>query len=153
MKEMFSFCVTLEDVPLYDTEKVTNISNMFEANRELKKIPHFKTSNIKSMERTFEGCVMLEEVPAIDTTKVINMNWVFKGCSSLKKIPNITFSDETHMFQAFKGCSLLDVDPGEIIKIYETKPGNLFTKFRESDIEDWFKDNATMKEKYPEYFI
>ena len=80
MEAMFEYCSALVDVPLFNTAKVTNMSNMFDNCKSLRAVPKFDTSKVTNMSNMFAHCKALKDVPKFDTSKVSNMNYMFFDC-------------------------------------------------------------------------
>ena len=85
--EFFYNCKSLKAIPLFDTQRVTNMESMFAFCEALKSVPKFDTKNVKDMSYTFCGCNSLKTVPKFDTKNVTNMSFMFATCSSLKSVP------------------------------------------------------------------
>lgn len=56
---MFSSCILLEGIPLFNTINVTNMSSMFQYNTNLAVIPLFNTNSVTNMSRMFGSCSTL----------------------------------------------------------------------------------------------
>ena len=82
MHDMFAYCESLKSVPLFDTEKVTDMHDMFAFCNALKSVPLFNTANVTDMGYMVYGCNKLESVPLFNTEKVINMSHMFCGCTN-----------------------------------------------------------------------
>ena len=109
--------------------KVTNISNMFLAQRKLQKInllsfghnvedtsymfqgcynltniSNFNTSNVKYMDKMFSDCRNLITIPNFNTSNVINMSYMFPNCRNLTNIPNLNTINVINMPYMFEMC-------------------------------------------------
>ena len=60
MSSMFSYCVNLTHVPLFDTSNVTSMFDMFSRCSSLTHIPLFNTSKVTNMESMFWNCYNVE---------------------------------------------------------------------------------------------
>ena len=113
---MFSGCRNLENVPLLDTSKVTNMTEMFAYCYKLKNIPTLDTSKVTNMSYMFQSSGIVE-IPVLDTNNLTNANYMFYQ-SDLKLLPVLDFSKVTNMTNAFYSCSnLTDEALNNILKI------------------------------------
>jgi len=64
MSYMFSYCKSLESVPLFNTVNVTYMSYMFKNNTSLVTVPTFDTTNVVNMNGMFDNCVSLKYINA-----------------------------------------------------------------------------------------
>lgn len=115
------------DLTHFDTEKVTDMNQMFAGLNDVKEIifgKSFKTLNVISMCGMFKDCSKLENlsVAGFDTKKVIDMSYMFSCCRSLEEV-NISSWDmskvvnTSYMFNecysmrdfSFDGMDLLNV--------------------------------------------
>lgn len=108
---MFSNCISLKEIPNFDTSNVTTMGSMFSFCRSLRKIPNFNTSNVTNMYRMFNDCTALKEIPDFDTSNVTNMASMFENCSSLKEISKLDVRNVINMENMFKNCCLLKEIP------------------------------------------
>lgn len=87
MTEMFKYCSnSLRTVPLFDTHNVTTMKGMFEAvsgGGQLRTCPNFDTSKVTNMEAMFRRQKQLQSFPNFDTSKVVNFGEMFASCSSI----------------------------------------------------------------------
>lgn len=90
---MFSNCTSLEtlDLSSFNTEKVTNMSEMFVGSTNLRtiKLPKgFIGSNVTNLNATFRGCASLTELDlsGSNAEKVKNMGSMFYGCVALSNL-------------------------------------------------------------------
>ena len=94
-------------IPLLDTSKVTNMSNMFYNCSSLKTFPSLDTSKVTSMSSMFNSCSSLTTIPSLDTSNVTSMLNMFRHCSSLTTIPSLNISSVASMGSMFDGCGAL----------------------------------------------
>jgi surface protein len=111
MLSMFSGCRSLQSVPLFNTSNVTNMQGMFLNCSSLQSVPLFDTSNATSMQTMFSGCNSLQTVPLFNTNSVTLMLSMFVNCSSLQSVPLFDTSNATSMLTMFNGCSSLQSVP------------------------------------------
>ena len=112
---MFEGCSSLTslDLSLFDTSKVTNMTNMFAYCSKLTSldVSYFDTSKVTNMDNMFYGCSSLTslDLSLFDTSKVTNMDNMFHGCSSLTSLDVSHFdtSEVTDMANMFAYCSKL----------------------------------------------
>lgn len=109
---MFCRCINLKEAPLFDTSKVTTMSNMFYMCSKLTNVPLYNTSNVENMSSMFSSCKGLTEVPLFDTSNVTNMNNMFNSCDKLTNVPLFDTSKVTDMGAMFTACSgLMRIPP------------------------------------------
>jgi surface protein len=111
MSSMFSFCPSLQSVPLFDTSAVTNMSSMFSACFSLKSVPLFNTSSVTNISNMFGNCSSLQSVPLFDTSAVTNMSSMFSFCTSLESVPLFNTSAVTNISNMFNACACLKSVP------------------------------------------
>ena len=98
-----------------DTEKVTDMSNMFCNCKNLTKLEFgekFNTTNVNDMAFMFVNCSSLEklDLKIFNTSNVTDMRYMFCSCSKLTKL-NLENFDTTkvkNMELMFLGCSSLE---------------------------------------------
>ena len=103
-ESMFSNCVNLLSVPLFDTSHVDNMAYMFNGCRALVSVPLFDTSNVHDMTEMFGYCPRLTSLPLFDTSNVTIMQRTFGQCDSLTEIPLFDTRNVTNMYNLFYGC-------------------------------------------------
>ena len=103
-ESMFSSCVNLLSVPLFDTSHVDNMAYMFNGCRALVSVPLFDTSNVRNMVEMFSYCPRLVSLPLFDTSNVTDMGRTFGQCESLTEIPLFDTRNVTDMYNLFYGC-------------------------------------------------
>ena len=118
MSYMFYKCsslLSLPDIFKWDTEKITNMSNIFCECYSLNvpSISKWNTSNVTDMSGIFQKCINLYNLPDIsnwNTSKVVDMNFMFDRCSNLLSLPDISkwdTSNVTKMDFMFYECKSL----------------------------------------------
>lgn len=114
---MFSNCTSLEtlDLSSFNTEKVTNMSEMFVGSTNLRtiKLPKgFIGSNVTNLNATFRGCASLTELDlsGSNAEKVKNMGSMFYGCVALSNLNLSGFKTGslTDMRYLFSSCQSLE---------------------------------------------
>lgn len=108
---IFLSCINLKEIPLLDTNNVTDMDGMFYNCTNLVKIPLLNTSKVTSMSSMFANCTNLKNIPLLDTSKVIRMGSMFYNCISLIEIPQFDTSNVTYFFNIFSGCDKLTTIP------------------------------------------
>lgn len=92
MSNLFSEDVELKNLDLrgFDTSNVTDMTRMFNSCKKITALDlsSFRTSNVTSMSGMFRVCWALEElaVSGFDTSNVVSMNSMFQGCSNLQEL-------------------------------------------------------------------
>lgn len=114
---MFSNCTSLEtlDLSSFNTEKVTNMSEMFVGSTNLRTInlpKGFIGSNVTDLNGMFRGCVSLTELDlsGSNAEKVKNMGSMFYGCVALSNLNLSGFKTGslTEMRYLFSSCQSLE---------------------------------------------
>ena len=108
---MFYNCISLQSVPLFNTQNVTNMSLMFYNCFSLQSVPLFNTQNVTDMGSMFFGCYSLQSVPLFNTQKVTTMQQMFQNCYSLQSVPLFNTQNVTNMANMFLGCYSLNFIP------------------------------------------
>ncbi len=110
MKEMFSYCSSLESVDLsvINTKNVTDMSGLFSYCSSLKSVDlsSWNTENVIFMAGLFAGCTSLENVDlsSFNTRKVEDIRSMFYDCQSLKTL------DLSNFVLIFNYCCPLKVE-------------------------------------------
>lgn len=109
----FEKLTTIEGIEYLNTDKVTEMSAMFNSCYQLKDLDlsTFNTSNVTNMTMMFSYCSQLEELDLrnFDTSNVTYMGLMFSGCSQLTELDLRSFDTHnvTTMQMMFSGCSNL----------------------------------------------
>ena len=109
----FSQLKTIEGIENLNTEKVTDMSNMFYDCQSLNSldVSKFNTAKVVDMEYMFSGCKGLTslDVSKFNTAEVENMCGMFNGCSGLTSLDLSSFNTTkvTGMSDMFRFCSSL----------------------------------------------
>ena len=111
MSLMFQNCLSLQSVPLFNTQKVTAMSLMFYNCFSLQSVPLFNTQNVTDIGSMFFGCYSLQSVPLFNTQNVTSMQQMFQNCLSLQSVPLFNTQKVTAMQQMFQNCASLNFIP------------------------------------------
>lgn len=77
----------LKELPdLLETDKITNMENMFSSCKLIKTIPNINTSNVTNMSEMFYGCFELETLQKLNCSNVERINDVVTNCTKLQNI-------------------------------------------------------------------
>ena len=77
----------LKELPdLLETDKITNMENMFGSCKLIKTIPNINTSNVTNMSEMFYGCFELETLQKLNCSNVERINGVVNNCNKLQNI-------------------------------------------------------------------
>ena len=104
---------TITGLEYLNTEKVTNMCNMFASCSSLTSldVTYFNTANVTNMSRMFSSCSSLTslDVTHFNTANVTYMGNMFSGCSKLTSldVTNFNTANVTNMDSMFSGCSVL----------------------------------------------
>lgn len=99
--------MTLVQGPELDTERITNMKDMFKNCVNLTSILTYNTSNVTDMSGMFSGCSSLTTIPQLNTSRVGYMSDMFSGCSSMTTTPSLNYSSALYLDGMFSGCSSL----------------------------------------------
>jgi surface protein len=111
MSSMFNSCLSLQSVPLFNTQNVTSMIQMFDLCRSLQSVPLFNTQNVDTMAFMFIFCSSLQSVPLFNTLNVISMAGMFSNCQTLKSVPLFNTQNVTNMVQMLQNCFCLEFVP------------------------------------------
>lgn len=114
------------NVYIENLEQLKNAYLMFWRCEELKKVPLFDTTNLRSMNYMFQMCTGLKEVALFDTSKVTTMNGTFQH-TALKDVPlfNTRSVEENQMSMMFANCYKLSKETKQRwSKIYDFERNN-----------------------------
>ena len=121
LAQFFSGSSTLETISgleYLNTEKVTDMSSMFEGCHRLSSLDlsKFNTANVTNMSSMFTDCHRLSslDLSNFNTAKVMNMSYMFCYCQNLSKLDVSNFNTEKlltmyGMFQNCKNLTSLDL--------------------------------------------
>jgi surface protein len=111
MNNMFSNCLSLQSVPLFNTQNVISMTNMFISCTTLQSVPLLNTQNVTNIAGMFNNCTTLQSVPLLNTQNVTNMSNMFVGCLSLQSVPLFNTQNVTNMSNMFNSCQSLQYIP------------------------------------------
>lgn len=112
MKDMFKNCVNLTSIPTYNTSNVTDMSGMFSGCSSLTTIPQLNTSRVGYMSDMFSGCSSMTTTPSLNYNSALYLDGMFSGCSSLTTANNLSSTyNAVDMSGMFSGCSSLTMGP------------------------------------------
>lgn len=112
MKDMFKNCANLTSIPAYNTSNVTDMSGMFSGCSSLTTIPQLDTSRVGYMSDMFSGCSSMTTTPSLNYSRALYLDGMFSGCSSLTTANNLSFMhNAVDMSGMFSGCSSLTTGP------------------------------------------
>lgn len=104
---LFSGANLIEQIPYFDTSKVTSMNSMFSDCSRLRRIPLLNTSNVTDFYYTFFRAKSLTTLPAIDTSKATQTSGMFYGCTCLTELPNLDFSNTTNVGNMYREIKCL----------------------------------------------
>ena len=116
LEHFFAGCSTLETISgleYLNTEKVTDMSGMFNGCQKLSSLDlsNFNTKEVKQMTSMFWGCSALSslDLSNFNTANVMYMGNMFFNCSALSSLTLSNFNTEKveSMGNLFEGCSAL----------------------------------------------
>ena len=111
LSNMFNSCVSLQSLPLFNTQNVTNMFQMFRECYSIQSVPLFNTQNVTNMSSMFQSCFSLQSVPLFNTQNVTNMFQMFRDCYSLQSLPLFNTQNVTNMGGMFSYCFCLNFIP------------------------------------------
>ena len=104
---------TITGLEYLNTEKVTDMSYMFNSCTKLKSldVSNFNTAKVKNMIRMFSNCQALTSlnVTNFNTEKIPDMSYMFSACTQLTSLDVTNFNtvNVTNMSHMFGSCSAL----------------------------------------------
>lgn len=110
LSDMFRNNINLRVVPNYDTSNATDMSYMFFNCRGLNKLPLMTTTNVTNMSHMLYGCRALRALPHFDTSNVTDMSYMLYGCVSIGRLPHFDTSKVTNMSHMFAGADLAAIE-------------------------------------------
>ena len=108
---MFDGCTNLTTIPLLNTSNVTDMTQMFSGCTNLTTIPLLNTNSVTDTGNMFSNCTNLQTIPLLDTSSVTNMISMFYHCTNLQTIPLLNTSSVTNMSYMFSNCTNLQTIP------------------------------------------
>ena len=118
LSHMFDGCTNLISIPNINTSETVDMSYMLKGCILLGSLPEnlskWKTDKVKNISHMFDGCQSLKSLPDLskwNTKNVHDMNSIFKGNSLLLSIPFLSkwkLDNVTDMSHMFEGCSSLN---------------------------------------------
>jgi surface protein len=109
--QMFYGCTSLEQVPNFNLSKATTVNNMFNLCNNLKTVPAFDMRLVTDFSGMFINCLNLTEIGLIDTRSGTNFATIAQTCPKLRTVANLDMSKATSAGNAFQGCTSLDNFP------------------------------------------
>ena len=112
----------LVGLPILDTSKMEDATQMFYGCRSLTYIPPLDFSKTTKANSTFYSCYSLSDVPSLDFSNATDMASIFYGCRSLVEMKSIKANSSTTLQGGFYGCSslvCLSVENGNKITSYK----------------------------------
>ena len=132
----FCFCsnlTTIEGIEYLNTEKVTNMNQMFYGCSALTSldVSNFNTAEVKSMTYMFNNCSTLTSLNLsnFNTAKVTDMNSMFYNCNKLTSLDLTSFNtaEVTNMSNMFRSCfALTSLDLSSFNTAKVTNMSNMF---------------------------
>lgn len=105
---MFAYCSQLKKVGWFDTSNATTFNSIFNQCYSLEDdIPLFNTSKVTNFYQAFSNCRKITKIPQFDTSKVENFGWCFNSCYGLTDLPLLDTSNATNFSNMFIGASNL----------------------------------------------
>ena len=104
---LFSDANLIEQIPYFDTSKITSMNSMFSDCSRLRRIPLLNTSNVTSFDYTFVRAKSLTTLPAIDTSKATTTQGMFYGCTCLTELPELDVSNTTNVVGMYREINCL----------------------------------------------
>ena len=91
--------------------EATRTQNLFSYCHSLEEVPVMDLSNSTSASYMFQDCFNLKEINLTNTDNITSYVYFASDCSSLRKLPNIDFSNSVDCTRAFEGCDLITEIP------------------------------------------
>lgn len=107
LREAFTWCSSLQTIPLFDISNVKNMSMTFHNCKKLQNIPSFNTVNVTSMNNAFSNCESLTSIPELNTSKVTSLQSIFYKCTKLETVPLLNCQSCVNVIYAFSSCQNL----------------------------------------------
>lgn len=80
---LFYRCNNLIEIPLFNTNNVTNMRNMCYECSSITNLPEYNTSNVTDFYSMCYGCTNLVNVPVLNASKATLMTYMFSSCPNL----------------------------------------------------------------------
>lgn len=110
--QLFRYCRSLINAPLFNTSAVTNSSYMFENCLSLRYVPEYNWAAVTNPQYMFSECVSLEELPNLNFSAATNLIRMFQNCRGLKTIESITTTGAlTNVEYCFFHCNAITEMP------------------------------------------
>lgn len=106
LQNMFFGCSLLQSVPLFNTQTAA-LGGMFAGCRNLKSVPLFNAISTTDFSGMFANCSALISVPLFNTQNATSMSTMFQNCTALQSVPLFNTASVTNMTNMFLGCSSL----------------------------------------------
>ena len=126
---MFNNCLSLKNVPNFNTANIKNFSGLFTNCAKIINAPLFDTSNAESLSGMFINCTSLVNPPNYKTNKCIDLSSMFTNCSSLESFPGYDTSNCVNLAGFLSGCVKLPIDG---MPLYNTSNCTNFTSMVEN---------------------
>jgi hypothetical protein len=135
LTSVFSGCLSLEEIPFFDTSNVTNLDGCFQNTISLKYLPNFNFTKVTNLTNTFnnsgiieinldlpeastfnqcfQSCTRLRITTLLNTNKTTVFRLCFWNCSNLKiaTVNNVSLISSVNLEQMFFGCGSLQNAP------------------------------------------
>jgi surface protein len=105
LTNVFTNCIALEEIPLFDTSNVTELAGCFQNTFSLKYLPNFDFTKVTNLTNTFNGSGIIEV--NLDLPEASIFNQCFLSCSRLKKVTLLNTNKVTVFRLCFWNCSSL----------------------------------------------
>ena len=135
--KMFSNLTISIDLSYFDSDDITDLSEMFYLCIKLKKInfKNFNTKNVTTMKGMFIFCESLEEldISNFNTEKVIDMSQMFMGCKNLKRLDlsSVNTKNVITMEKMFSDC--ISLETINLISFDTQNVTNMFCMFAQCE--------------------
>ena len=105
LREAFTWCSSLQTIPLFDISNVKNMNMTFYNCKKLQNIPSFNTVNVTSMASAFSNCESLTSIPELNTSKVTSLQSIFYKCTKLETVPLLNCQSCTDIYLIVSGAN------------------------------------------------
>lgn len=102
---MFQSCYKLKKVGSIDCTSVVNFQGMFSWCVSLEEVPNLigiGSASITNLYQMFSNCNSIKAIPLFDTSHATSIRSAFRGCKSIKDIPNYNFDSVTDCREVFR---------------------------------------------------